>query len=772
MINSLKPVNLKSILLKYTYHWPLFILGIFIFISLALIYLKIAKPTYEIRATILVKDAKKTTEEKSALQELDQSESAKIAENEVEVISSRKIVSEVVKQLKLWVNYSTKDGLIETNLYKESPVYFSLKNEESDFNHSIIKVLLQKDGFLIIDDKTKKRFFYAQEVKSDFGNWKLEPTIFLNRYLNKEVIISINPIALASENYQNALQVSLLNKLAPTISLSINDKITLRGKEFLDTLISNYVRASTSEKSENSTTSISFIDKKIDSLRLELNGVEGAVQDFKSGNGLTDIDSESKSYLENIRLNENKLNDINVQIDIIQGIENYINTSRNSNNVPSTIGISDVNLANLIDRLSQLQVQKAKLLATTPESNYIFEPINNQINTTKTAIFNNVRTIKSSLITAKRQLETFNSKVQSSIRRIPGQERQSASLSRQQKAKEDLYNYLLQKRAELSLSYTATLSDARIVDDAYVKGKIWPQSSPVMAISGLLGLLLPFMVIYVRNNLKDKILTKSDIEEAVKVPILGELPQEYLGKVSLIDHSIKNALSEHFRAIRTKLYYLDKNIEKGRVILITSSVSGEGKSFVSSNLSTSLAFMGRKTILLELDLRKPKLSQNFNLKSQNFGLTDYLKDNVEINEIVQNSNFSENLDIITAGHAVNNPAELLTGSKLNLLINNLKEQYDDIILDSPPLHLVTDAMLISRLANITLYVVRQNVTNKAELDFISEIHQQNELPNLSIVFNGIAEGKFGYGNHYSNTYYTDQSSVSVKKFLRKFLSRF
>ncbi|RZL50970.1 MAG: polysaccharide biosynthesis tyrosine autokinase [Pedobacter sp.] len=773
MAQTLQPINLRSALLKYLYHWPLFLLGLCLTFAIAFYYLKFTNPTYEVKAVIAVKDVKKTTEERSALKELEQSSQAKIAENEVEIISSRKLITQVVNQLQLETSYTTKDGLKTIDLYKKSPISFTLEKEYEADQKSQIRVTLKEAGFTLLQqDGSEKEFAFGQSIKSGFGVWKLSPTGKLKEFLGKEIVITVNPKIGAAEAYQKALQVSLINKLAPTISLTINDKVTQRGQDFLNALISNYILASTSEKSENSNMSIGFIDKKLDSLRTELNAAEGAVEVYKSGNSLTDINSESKSYLESSRINEMKLNDTKVQINIIEGIEHYVNSPQNSNTMPSTIGIADNNLAGLIDKLSDLQLQKAKLLATTPESNYIFEPINNQLKITKNAIIGNVRSIKASLLSTKRQLESFNAKVQGSIRQIPGQERQSESLIRQQKAKEDLYNYLLQKRAELSLSYTATLSDARVVDSAYIGNKIWPQTTPIMAISGLFGLLMPFLIVYTRNALGNKILTKGDIERNVKIPILGELPNEYLDKNSLVDHSVNNVLSEHFRAIRTKLYYLDKTKEKGRVILITSSVSGEGKSFVSANLSTSLAFMGRKTILLELDLRKPKLAKTFNLESSYTGLTEYLSSDINVNDIIQKSNFFEKLDVISAGQPVNNPAELLTLERLSTLIKHLQENYDDIIIDSPPLHLVTDAMIISRLTDITLYVIRQGVTDKAELDFINELEQQNELPNINIIFNGVAQGKFGYGNHYTSSYYSKPSSFSVKKSMSKFLSRF
>lgn len=772
---SFKPVNFKNILTKYLYHWPLFLLALIITLSSAVFYYNVVKPTYELRASILVKDVKKTTEEKSALQELDHSDESKIAENEVEILSSRSLISQVVNQLQLWVDYTSKEGFIEESLYKKSPVEFVFVTKESGAPFVLTATIINNAGFYTEDENGKStKYLFKQTIVSKFGKWKLMPTAHLSIYYGKKIYIRVNNETSAAEKYQGALQVSLLNKLAPTIGLSLNDKDITRGKDFLNTLIFNYNNVATAEKNKLTTSTIAFIDKRLDSLTGELNHAEGAVEKYRSDKGLTDISSESKVYLENAQTNDAKLNDVNVKINLINGIENYINSPQNANNTPSTNGIGDASLTNLVDRLSQLQLQKAKMMATTPESNPIFESINGQIKVTKNGISSTVSSIKSSLYATRGQLQSFNNKFQSSIRQVPGQERQLLSVKRQQTIKEDLYVYLLQKREELSLSYTSTLSDARIIDNAYEGPVIWPQKAPLFAMASFIGFLIPLMLIYTRDNFKDKVLIKNDIEKVLNLPILGELPIDNTNNGELIDQSVNNVISEHLRSIRTKLNYSpDGPVEKGRVVLVTSSVSGEGKSFISSNLSTSLAFLGKKTILMELDLRKPQISKIFKLsEGKVIGLAEYLSSpELTVDEITQKS-FYQKLDIIPSGMPVNNPAELLDSNRLETLITHLRTQYDYIIIDTSPVHLVTDALVISRLTDLTIYIVRQGVTNKSELLFIKELHEQNELKNIKIIFNGIQHGKYGYGNNFSNSYYNVDSNFSFKKSLKKIASRF
>lgn len=773
---QLKPIDLKGIAKKYIYHWPLFLLGIAVTLSAAVLYLKIAKPTYEIRASILVKDVKKTNEDRSALQELDHSDEAKIAENEVEILSSRRLIDDVVNQLQLWVSYSVKDGLTEQSLYKTSPVEVTMVSAFNIKKPVTVKALINNSQSFSLTDKEGKsgKYQFNQVINSSFGSWKLVPKKNLSAYIGQEIIIAINDTLSTAEAFQGKLQVSLLNKLAPTIGLSINDKDIKRGKDFLNTLIYNYNNAETIAKNKLTASTINFIDRRLDSLTGELNHAEGAVEKYRSEKGLTDIESESRLYLENAQSNGAKLNDVNIQINVINNIEEYLN-SQNSNSPPSTIGINDASLSSSIEHLSQLQLQKSKMLATTPEGNPIFDPINSQIKTLKSSISNTVSSIKSSLLATKRQLESFSAKTQSSIREVPGQERKLSSVKRQQKIKEDLYVYLLQKREELSLSYTATLADARIIDNAYEGNIVWPQRNPLLAIALFLGLLIPFFIIYLRENIKDKVLTKADIERPLKLPLLGELPADDTSEDGLIDQSVNSVISEHMRSIRTKLnFYFGDTGKSGKTILVTSSVSGEGKSFVSSNLSTSFAFLGRKTVLLEMDLRKPQIAKIFNLDtSKALGLTDYLSsDKVTITDIIRNSGYNENLDIIPSGTHINNPAELLDSERLVILLDSLKAEYENIIIDSSPLHLVTDALIISRLTNVTLYIVRQGITNKSELQFLSELCEQQELKNVKVIFNGVEQGRFGYGEHYNNSYYNAGPGFSFKRSVKKFASRF
>jgi capsular exopolysaccharide synthesis family protein len=420
--------------------------------------------------------------------------------------------------------------------------------------------------------------------------------------------------------------------------------------------------------------------------------------------------------------------------------------------------------------LAQLQLERAALLATTPETNPVFEPIDRQIRITKSNIRQTIRGIKSSLNNSRSQLQAFNNRFESSIRDIPTQERQFIGMKRQQSIKENLYVYLLQKREELSLRYASTLVDARIVDKAHIGDMKWPRMSLIAAVAMLLGLGIPFLIIYLRDSLNNKITERKDIESALDVRILGELSYEEFDKSIVVLENTNHVVGEQFRSLRTNVHYLHDNRKgRGRVTLFTSSVSKEGKSFISSNLAASLAASGRKTVILEMDLRKPKISSIFDLQTSGPGISDFLSSDMPVQQIIQPSGVVSNLDIIGAGHIPPNPSELLEKDRLEELITYLRERYDDVLIDSPPLHLVTDAMIIARFVDVSLYVIKQGYTGKSELSFIREVYDGGKLPKMNIIFNGIKTGKYGYGYSYDNSYYTAQPRKSTLKLL---LSRF
>jgi tyrosine-protein kinase Etk/Wzc len=791
--------DLRVVLTKYIYHWPLFIMGIAIASAGAYLYLYSVNPVYEVSATILVKDEKKSPQqEKSVLPELDQTSSPKNAETEIEILKSKKLINEVVNQLQLWVSYKDDDDLKKQDLYESSPVKFSLiEKTGSMFGQKVYIQIKDKSTFLFKNANGQMQpAAFNMQLKSAFGTWTLKPTPFTDQYIGSNLTINLNDADKVANDYVKTIDAHLLDKLAPTIGLFITDEVPQRGINFLDNLIQAYNQAASEEEKRTTKGTIDFIDNRLASLTGELSHAEKNVEGYRSSQGITDISSQSKVYLENVQTNGLKLNDVNIQLQIIDGIERYINSTSENASAPATIGITDPALNSLVEKLSELQLKKSALLATTPEGNPMFEPLNKQISLTKTSIRQIVQGIKSSLLNSKQGLQSFGNKSESSIKDIPGQERQFVDMKRQQSIKENLYVYLLQKREELALSYASTFVDARVVDNANVGDVTWPRKPFVFAVALLLGLSVPFMIIYFRNSFNNKISERREIENALNVPVLGELSYKDLDGEAIVVTNRHHLLGEQFRALRTNLHYahtkensnhathLNGNSgslnvgnsylpAEGRVTLFTSSVSKEGKSFVSVNVAASLAASGRKTVVLEMDLRKPKITKIFRLKNDQPGISEFLSSHINVDYLIRPIESIPNLDFIGCGQIPIDPSELLENGRLAELISELKDRYDDIIIDSPPLHLVTDAMIIAKLADLSVYIIRQGFTGKNELDFIHEIEQNQQLPNMYIVFNGIKKNKYGYGYNYDNSYYSnDKDKRSFKTAWKQFASRF
>ncbi|WP_316790917.1 polysaccharide biosynthesis tyrosine autokinase [Pedobacter frigoris] len=783
--------DLKTILVKYFYHWPLFLLGLILALGAAFIYLQIKNPEYNISATILVKDEKKTPQEKSNLQELELSTSPRSAETEIQVITSKKIISQVVNDLGLYITYTAGDFFNTRDLYGTAPVKLEISRGSGIVGKHEISILIQDANNFTVkrDNLPSIKGKFNETIETDFGKWILKATQSLNQYIGTTVKITISDPEKTTDGYAKSLEARLLDKSAPTIGLFLTDESPRRGKNFLNALIKSYNQATATEERRITKSTIDFIDKRLASLTGELSAAENKVEGYRSSKGLTDVGLQSKVYLENQQSNDAKLNDVNVQLSNIYGIERYVNSPANTS-PPATLGIEDEALASLIKNLTALQLKRVELLTSTPEGNPLFEPINMQIKTTKSAIRANIGGIKASLLGEKRQLQSVNRKFESSIKEIPGQEREYVGMKRQQSSKENLYVYLLQKREELALSYASTQADARIVDSANVGEVKWPRIPLVVAIALILGLIIPFMIIYFRYAFNRKITTREEIENALDVPIIGEISYEYLGKDIVLIDNPRHLVAEQFRSIRTNLYNLHKkraeklqnlvydNIFKtrktpGRITLCTSSTASEGKSFIASNLAVSIAATGRKTILLEMDLRKPSVMSLFNMDEDKPGISEFLSSSITTHEIIQHSGIHKDFYMIGSGKIRHNPSELLEGPRLRELLAILQKHCDDIIIDSPPLHLVTDAMIIGRLADISLYVIRQGYTSKQELEFIRELSSSDQLPEMNIIFNGITQGKYGYGYNYNDSYYTEMTKgKNFKNSWKHFMTRF
>ncbi|WP_183558422.1 GumC family protein [Mucilaginibacter sp. SP1R1] len=751
--------SIKALLAKYVYYWPVLLATTVVLLVIAFVYLQFADPVYEIKATLLVNPDKTTTSQQdggqSVLNRIDLPNSAEIVENELAKLKSAKLINEVIRDLELTVSYKVKNGWLYDDVYYNGPFKLRMIKSDLDFGEKSqisLKITVKDEHtFLMENDAGNlQAFSFDKIVHTAMGTWKLEPTKEIINFKGALLKVTLFEPDKLTAFYQKKIDASLEDKLATAVDLTFSTNNKQKGKDIINHLIEVYNEDEIDEKNQETQNTIKFIDQRLASLTGELTGAEKDIENFKSAHKLTDITSDAKFELDKLQSNDARLNEINVQLSIVDGIEAYVNAAKNSNRAPAVIGISDPSLVSSIERLSQLQLQRDQMLATTPETSPDFEQIDSQIRTTKTAIKENVKNIKSSLTNAKNKLQSFNTTSESSISNLPTQERQFISIKRQQSIKENLYVYLLQKREEVSLSYASTVSNYKILDNAYSMPFKWPNKMIVYAIAFFAGICFPAMVIYLKHLLKGKIVDPSEIENELETTILGEISFDKDAS-SLTDN--KGIINEQFRILRTKLHDLRSDGQQSRVTLVTSSIAGEGKSFISSNLGLVLAGAERKSILLELDLRKSAITDSFKLAKGHHGITDFLSGTVAAGDIIRPSGVTPFLDIISGGTVTSHPAELLENGKLNQLIEILKTSYDNIIIDSPPVHLVTDAFILARVSDLTLYVIRQGNTPKSELEFIKKLMKNDKFPLVNIVFNGVNNWKYGYGYTYDHTYY-------------------
>ncbi|GAB3906936.1 GumC family protein [Mucilaginibacter boryungensis] len=759
-------INLRALLVKYADYWQLFLVSFIIALIGVIIYKKYVQPSYDIVATLEIQDiSDKSPAEKTSLvdfQQLDQVNAPRVVENEMEILRSNQIIKQVVDYFQLWADYKLKGGMIkDPDLYGNSPIKMNLLNHTTPILPRKLQFqLVDANTYALIDDDSNSgKHHFGEMITDKIGSWTITANNNLKKYIGSVIEIKVNDPDLTVLNYQSALKVEAEQKPATVINISITDKNIKRGQDFINYLIYFYKQNEVAEKNKIAKSTLQFIDDRLDSLSGQLNHAENKIEGYRSQNELTDVNAQSQMYLQQIQANGEKLNDIGIQLSIINKLDEYLNQSSNNNSsVPSTLGITDQHLVELVQKLSDVQLEKNRLLATLPEKNPAFDPLNSQISALKTAIKDNIKSIKSSLLTTQNSLQGFKSTVQSSIKNVPVQEHQLAGMGRQQSNKETLYKYLLQQREQIALTYASSTSNVRLVDAAHILPLKASKKYIPFGAAFLFALIFPVGFIYGKDVVKNAVNNRKEIERHTGIPVLSEF--SYVNLTSPIVFNEKTnkdsfILIEQFRHLRSRLTLLQPESASGTATLITSSVANEGKSFISSNLAISLANASKKTVLLEVDIYKPNISKTFGLTTSP-GLTNYLKGKVSLQKIIQKCDQYPNLSIISSGDFIDDFSELLDQEQFQMLVEELKAEYDYVLFDTPPVHSISDALSLARYCDNTLYVVRYDQTSRSLLPFIQKLHTEELLPKMNIIFNGLAGGRDSEGLRYENYYKNSQ----------------
>ena len=767
-------IDVKELLFKYLIHWPWFVGAVVACLIAAWVYLHISTPVYNISATVLIKDDKKGggAGMLSGLESLGLDgmiSSSQNIDNEIEVLRSKTIAKEVVEDLGLYISYVDEDEFPSKNMYKTSPVQVSLTPQEADLldKPMVVKMALQPQGSINVnvkigDDEYQKHFEKLPAVfptnKGTLAFFQTLDSILPSKKSSKEIVgvertvrnitaVINKPLAVA-KGYCGSMTIEPTSKTTSVAVISLKNSNVQRGKDFINKLLEMYNINTNNDKNEVAQKTAEFINERISIISKELGSTEKDLESFKRGAGITDLTSDAQIALTGSAEYEKKRVENQTQINLLQDLQKYMQ-NEGYEVLPSNIGLQDLNLAAAINRYNDVLVERKRLLRTSTENNPTIINLDTSISAMKENVQVSLDRVLRGLFITKADLDREANRYSRRISEAPGQEREFVSIARQQEIKAGLYLMLLQKREENAITLAATANNAKIIDDAIADdAPVSPKGKMIYLVALVLGVGIPVGVIYLLELTKFKIEGRSDVEKLTNVPIVGDIPltDEKQGAIAVFENQ-NNLMSETFRNIRTNLQFMLENDKK--VILVTSTVSGEGKSFISANLAISLSLLGKKVIIVGLDIRKPGLNKVFNIPRKEVGITQYLA-NPEKNlmDLVQPSDVSKNLYILPGGTVPPNPTELLARDGLDKAIETLKKSFDYVILDTAPVGMVTDTLLIGRVADLSVYVCRADYTHKNEYTLINELAENNKLPKLCTVINGLDLKRRKYGYYY------------------------
>lgn len=804
-------------------NWYWFVLSLIIFGSLGAIYLRYATPMYQSTAKLLIKDESNSNRRGSSLQNMSNlgiiSNSTGI-DNEMEILTSHSIAEDAIRDLKLYVNYSTKGRVKDIILYRNQPLNVDVDQAHLERLNAPINLSITRDSltytvtgtyYVLTNDNSnegpysinRKFTSLPATIATRAGIITISPN-YGHSLKNADVLnASILSPRMASNKYVNELQVAQTAKSTSIAQLQLTDEVPQRSLDYLKQLAIVYNRQANEDKNTIALRTDKFINDRLGKINAELGKTEGQLQNYKQQNGIVELKMNAGNSVANQNSSELKLAEVETQIELFNTIAREVeSSSRNlSQVIPSNVGLDDQSSTTLINKYNELVLERNRLLRSASESSPVVEPLTAQIRELNSNIRRAISAARQNLQIQRDAVSAQVNKFNGQVAETPQQERMLTQIDRQQEVKSGLYLMLLQKREENNISLAATADKGKLIDDPQLIGKISPKSTIIMLIALIIGLLIPVLVIFILQFFRYKIEGHDDVARLTKLPIIADVAvasNKAKGKADIVVHENQNnQMEEIFRSMRTNLQFMLKEGQK--VVLFTSSTSGEGKTFNAANLSVSFGLLGKKVILIGLDIRRPRLAELFGINDHKHGITNLLvKDNPTIEDIQEQilpSGVNKNLDLLMAGPIPPNPAELIARNSLEIIINLLKEKYDYIMIDTAPVGLVTDTLQIARVADASIYMCRADYTPKSSFNLINALANEKKFPNMAIVLNGIdmskrkysyyygygGYGKYGrygkasygtsygqygnYGNYgnYTNSHYGNKNDNSVKR---------
>lgn len=774
-----QPFNLQETLKPYLKRWWWFFLSGFLFLVLAILVIKASKPVYQVQSTVLIKDAKNSSggsDIGGVLQELSSFGGMKTSsvDNELEIFQSKKLMTDVVRALNLQTNIFATDRFKKIELYKiTSPIVVNVVNEKQfvDQPKKPLHLTLENDKITLSSKELKKNIVsgYGRLISLPYANIIITKNPNFIKQSIKDVDLNHLEIEVAAieskvADLQSDLEVDLANKDVTVIKLEMKYPQVQKAEDILNTLVSVYNRDAVADKNTESEKTLEFIDDRINKISVELGDVENTKEDFKTKNKITDLYTEAKIDLETSAMAKEKELELQGQLELTNSLLGFVSKQSDNQLLPVNIGLNDSEASQNIILYNQLVTQRRRLLENATAENPTVVDISNQIHALKSTVIQSLVKTKQGLELAKNEYTIAQNQILGKVSQIPSLEKVFRNIERQQNLKEGLYLLLLRKREETAISQSIVVPKARVIDAAYADEKpVSPKKLIILGFFMILAFLIPFAYIYLRELFNNKFRSKQELESLISEPVIAELPNIHRNESDVIRHNDLTPMAETFRILVTNLKFMLPYKQDAKIIFVTSTVKGEGKTFVSLNLAITLASGNDRVLIIGSDIRNPQLQRYDPSKKRAKGLSEYLYDSsITTDEIIYKSQFDSTCDVIYSGMIPPNPAELLSNGRYSELLETLKQDYDYIILDTAPLLLVTDTLLISQLADTFVYVVRADFTEKSLIDFANNLVATKKINNVAFVINDVKKDSFGYGNKYGYGYTTDQRTFLQK----------